>query len=97
MRVLGLPGYFILGLVMWAAVLKSGVHATLAGVALAFCIPFDPAPRVAKKAPQDVGAAKRGSPLLKLEHALYPLGGFRYPAHIRICQRRHPADGVVIL
>ncbi len=76
MRVLRLTGYFILGLVMWVAVLKSGVHATLAGVALAFCIPFDAAPRAARKAPRDVGAAERGSPLLRLEHALHPWVAF---------------------
>ena len=34
-------GYFIVGLILWAAVLKSGVHATLAGVALGFAIPFE--------------------------------------------------------
>jgi NhaA family Na+:H+ antiporter len=32
--------YLLVGIVMWAAVLKSGVHATLAGVALAFFIPL---------------------------------------------------------
>lgn len=38
--------YFVLGFILWAALLKSGVHATLAGVIAAFCIPalpkFDP-------------------------------------------------------
>ena len=34
-------GYFIVGLILWAAVLQSGVHATLAGVALGFAIPFE--------------------------------------------------------
>jgi Na+:H+ antiporter, NhaA family len=32
--------YVIVGIFMWACVLKSGVHATLAGVALAFAIPL---------------------------------------------------------
>lgn len=33
-------GYILLGIVLWIAVLKSGVHATLAGVVIAFCIPM---------------------------------------------------------
>lgn len=32
--------YIVVGMVLWVSVLKSGVHATLAGVALAFMIPL---------------------------------------------------------
>ena len=32
--------YVLLGIVLWIAVLKSGVHATLAGVLIAFCVPM---------------------------------------------------------
>lgn len=49
--------YWILGIALWVCVLKSGVHATLAGVALAFCIPLK---------------AKEKSPLHDLEHSLHP-------------------------
>ncbi len=40
MGVTRLSGYILLGFVLWIAVLKSGVHATLAGVVIAFCIPM---------------------------------------------------------
>src|SRR3546814_4795467 len=51
--------YVLLGVIVWVCVLKSGVHATLAGVTLAFCIPLR-----TKNA--------ETSPLLTLEHALHP-------------------------
>ncbi|MGE8303125.1 MAG: Na+/H+ antiporter NhaA [Pseudomonas kermanshahensis] len=57
--VVKLGPYLIIGLVLWVCVLKSGVHATLAGVALALCIPLRT--RNAET-----------SPLLSLEHALHP-------------------------
>jgi len=57
--VVKLGPYMIIGLILWVCVLKSGVHATLAGVTLAFCIPLR-----TKNA--------ETSPLLTLEHALHP-------------------------
>lgn len=53
-----LAPYAVLGLVLWVCVLKSGVHATLAGVAVALTIPYKP------------DTAGR-SPLKELEHDLH--------------------------
>ncbi len=39
-RVMSLTPYLLGGVLMWFLMLKSGVHATIAGVALAFAIPF---------------------------------------------------------
>lgn len=56
-----LTPYLLLGLILWFLVLKSGVHATLAGVVVALTIPLghkDTRPGLA--------------PLVKLEHRLHP-------------------------
>lgn len=62
--VVSVASYLLVGLVLWAAVLKSGVHATLAGVLLAFFIPL--------RAPGDASQ----SPLRDLEHDLHPAVAF---------------------
>ncbi|MBS0350773.1 MAG: Na+/H+ antiporter NhaA [Proteobacteria bacterium] len=44
LRITSYLPYFILGAILWLCVLKSGVHATLSGIVLAFTIPLrDPA------------------------------------------------------
>lgn len=40
LRVYSLPFYLIPGIAMWYFMLKSGIHATIAGVLLAFVLPF---------------------------------------------------------
>lgn len=61
MGVQRLAAYVIVGVLLWIFVLKSGVHATLAGVALAFAIPMD-----------GDGGDGRHSLLHHMEHALHP-------------------------
>jgi len=62
-HVTALPLYLAVGAALWFFVLKSGIHATLAGVALALTIPLQAQPK--KTRAED-------SPLHRLEHALQP-------------------------
>jgi len=56
--------YVLVGVFLWVCVLKSGVHATLAGVALGFAIPLR-------------GAVEgQDGPLHRLEHSLHPWVAF---------------------
>lgn len=62
--------YLLLGVPLWVAVLKSGVHATLAGVVVAMFIPL-------RARPGSPAAAPAPEPLLRrLEHALHPWVAF---------------------
>ncbi|MCH7517512.1 MAG: Na+/H+ antiporter NhaA [Candidatus Dadabacteria bacterium] len=54
-----IAAYVVVGLILWICVLKSGVHATLAGVILAFAIPL----RTKEDEP---------CPLREMEHSLHP-------------------------
>lgn len=56
--------YLIVGVALWTSVLKSGVHATLAGIILAMAIPLD--------SRED----QNDSPAEHLMHALHPWIGF---------------------
>jgi len=62
MKVMRVDVYAAVGLVIWVFVLKSGVHATLAGVLTALAIPS-----------RD---ADGGSPLQQVEHGLHPWVAF---------------------
>jgi len=65
--------YLMLGAFLWFCILKSGVHATLAGVMLAVFIPI----RVTPAKPE---ASPAKSPLHRLEHALHlPVAFFVVP------------------
>ena len=66
-RVTSLAPYLVLGALLWFFTLKSGVHPTLAGVALALAIPL----RLSPGKPDDAQ-----SPLHRLEHALQPWVGY---------------------
>ena len=62
-----LTPYLTLGAILWFLVLRSGIHATVAGVLLAMTIPLRRSPG----RPDDIS-----SPLHRLEHVLHPWTAF---------------------
>lgn len=65
MRYTSILGYLVIGCILWFCMLKSGLHATLAGVILAFAIPL-------RTGLSDF----ENAPLQRLEHGLQPWVAF---------------------
>ncbi|MEJ2519672.1 MAG: Na+/H+ antiporter NhaA, partial [Desulfuromonadales bacterium] len=74
--------YLWVGVLLWIFVLKSGVHATLAGVALAFAIPLKSHTR------------PDHSPLTELEHQLHPWVNFLILPLFAFANAGIPLDGM---
>ncbi|NIQ96769.1 MAG: Na+/H+ antiporter NhaA, partial [Desulfuromonadales bacterium] len=72
--------YIIVGIVFWVAVLKSGVHATLAGLILAFFIPLT--------------SDSEYSPLKHLEEDLHPVVAFAILPIFAFANVGIPLDGL---
>lgn len=64
LKITRIAPYVIVGVILWVFVLKSGVHATLAGVAIAFAVPLK------------TKDAQGHAPLHQLEHSLHPWVAF---------------------
>ncbi|EPR9127733.1 Na+/H+ antiporter NhaA [Cronobacter malonaticus] len=74
--------YILVGVVLWTAVLKSGVHATLAGVIIGFFVPLK--------------AQNGHSPAGSLEHALHPWVGFLILPLFAFANAGVPLEGVTL-
>ncbi len=61
-KVSNLIAYVVVGIILWVSVLKSGVHATLAGVIIGFCVPLK--------------GKNNSEPLVEMEHAIAPWSSF---------------------
>ncbi len=82
-KVMELTPYLLIGIVMWTALLKSGVHATLTGVVLAFFIPIrDPETET--------------SPLHDLEHDLHTAVAFGILPLFAFANAGIPLGGVTL-
>ena len=76
--------YVLIGIFIWVCVLKSGVHATLAGVAVAFFIPFKG------------GGDTEQSPLRRAEHGLHPWVSFAIMPIFAFANAGVPLGGVTL-
>jgi Na+:H+ antiporter, NhaA family len=81
-RVMRVEVYAAVGLLIWVCVLKSGVHATLAGVVTAMAVPMR----------DDDG----GSPLERVEHGLHPWVAFGVLPAFAFCNAGVSLAGVTL-
>lgn len=81
LRVMSLAPYLIGGVLMWFLMLRSGIHATIAGVALAFAVPFT------------AGTKDQHSPSHKLEHFLHKPVAFIILPIFALANTAIPIDG----
>jgi Na+:H+ antiporter, NhaA family len=82
LRVMRVDLYVLVGLLVWVCVLKSGVHATLAGVITALAVPA--------RNPEG------GSPLQNVEHALHPWVVFVVLPVFAFCNAGVSLEGVTL-
>lgn len=82
-KIMSLPLYMLVGTVLWYFVLKSGVHATIAGVLLGLTVPM------AKP-----GEDSDHGPLLTLEHGLAPWVNFMILPIFALANAAVSLDGV---
>ncbi|CAN5905249.1 Na+/H+ antiporter NhaA [soil metagenome] len=84
-RVTAIGPYVVVGLIVWLFVLKSGIHATLAGVVTAMAIPL-----------RDGKSEPGHSPLETAEHALHPWVAFAVLPMFAFANAGVSLDGVSI-
>ncbi|OOS00083.1 Na+/H+ antiporter NhaA [Canicola haemoglobinophilus] len=79
-KVSNLIAYVVVGVILWVSVLKSGVHATLAGVIIGFCVPLK--------------AKNNREPLVEMEHAIAPWSSFLILPLFAFCNAGIPLSGL---